>query len=106
MNKLEVSRENFEAWLKKENINIKAFDNIIAPYIDRYFENGKIDSSDITRKDIKIEHNISSCKKYFKISAGFEYATAFIQCKFGYDYDKSSSYEKKIARMFKIKILF
>lgn len=106
MNKSEVSRENFEAWLKKENINIKAFDNIIAPYIDRYFENGKIDSGDITRKDIKIEHNISSCKKYFKISAGFKYVPTFIQGKFGYDYDKSSSDEKRIAKMFKVKIAF
>lgn len=106
MDKKEVSKEKFEAWLKTENINIRAFDEIIGPYIDRYFENGKIDFGNITRKDVKIKHNISSRDKRINISAGFKYAPTFIKGKFNYDMDKFGSSEIKIAEMVKVKIEF
>ena len=106
MDKKEVSKEKFEAWLKTENINIRAFYEIIGPYIDRYFENGKIDFGNITRKDVKIKHNISSRDKRINISAGFKYAPTFIKGKFNYDMDKFGSSEIKIAEMVKVKIEF
>lgn len=104
--KMEISKEEFDKWCDKEKINIKAFDNIIGGYIDRYFDNGRIDSGIINRKDVKIEHNINSHKEFVKVSAGFEHAPTFIKGKFNFDTEKSNASDKKIAKMFKVKIEF
>lgn len=108
MNKKEVSKEKFDAWLEEEKINIKAsdFQNIIGFCIDRYVEEGKVDKAEISRKDVKIEHNINSHKQFVKVSAGFKNAPTFIKGKFNFDTEKSNSSKKKIAEMFKVKIVF
>lgn len=108
MDKKEVSKEKFDAWLEKEKINIKAsdFQNIIGFCIDRYFEEGKVDKAEISLKDEKIEHNINSHKQFVKVSAGFEYVPTFIKGKFDFDTEKSNSSKRKIAEKFKVKIEF
>lgn len=106
MSKKEVSKEKFEEWLKTENINIRAFDEIIGDCINRFLDDGKIDFANINRKDVKIKHNISSRDKRINISAGFEYAPTFITGKFNYDMDRFGSSEIKIAEMVKVKIEF
>lgn len=105
MNKMELSKERFKNWIEKENINIKAFD-IIEPYIERYFDNGKIDLGNFEKKDIEISHNINTHEKRKTISAGFKSIPANIKGKFDYDYEKLGSSEVKIARMFKIRVEF
>lgn len=106
MDKNEVSKEKFDAWLEEEKINIRAFDNIIGPYIDRYFEVGRINLGNINRKKVEIKHNINSHEQFVKVSAGFKHAPTFIKGKFNFDTEKSNSSERKIARMFKVKIEF
>ena len=106
MSKSEVSKEKFNSWLENEKINIRAFDNIIGPYIDRYFDEGKIDEGSITREDIKIEHNINSHKEFVKVSAGFKHAPTFIKGKFNFDTEKSSASKIEIAKKVKVKIEF
>lgn len=108
MNKNEVAKEKFDAWLEKEKINIEVsdFKNIIGPYIDRYFDMGKIDEGEISRKDVKIEHNINSHKQFVKVSTGFKHVPTFIKGKFNFDTEKSNSSKKKIAEKFKVKIEF
>lgn len=106
MSKSEVSKEKFNSWLENEKINIRAFDNIIGPYIERYFEEGKIDEGSITREDIKIEHNINSHNEFVKVSAGFKHAPTFIKGKFNFDTEKSSTSKIEIAKKVKVKIEF
>ena len=105
ISKMEVSKDKFDEWCDEEKINIKAFD-IIRGYIDRYYYNGRIDNGNINRKDVKIEHNINSHEQFVKVSAGFKHVPTFIKGKFNFDTEKSSISERKIARMFKVKIEF
>ena len=101
-----MSNEKFDAWLEEEKINIRAFYNIIGTFIDRYYDIGTIENGKIIDETIKLEHNINSHKEFIKVSAGFKHVPIFIKGKFNFDTEKSSISERKIARMFKVKIEF
>lgn len=104
--KKEVSKENFDTWLEEEKINIRAFDNIIRTFIDRYYDFGTIEHGEIINETVKMEHNINSHNEFVKVFAGFKHAPTFIKGKFNFDMEKSSASKIEIAKKVKVKIEF
>lgn len=105
-----ITPEEFQNWIKKENINLDVFKSLhLTAFIETFFDKGKLDKTKLEKKSVKLEDVIKIHNECKKICVGFKKIPVHlghITGGFNFDFSKYSTTQKKIAEKMKIVIEF
>ena len=102
--KLSRSKEDFDKWIKNENINLYAV-NFMKPYIDVFLNNGYLEG-ELKEERFSLEYSKHIYEKCTKIEAGFNVIPQYLQTSLKFDFNKEGTSERKWSKYFKIHIVF